>query len=334
MEILTLEDIKKAKERISGYIRRTPLWEEGRLEEFVGCKLYLKPENLQLTGAFKIRGALNTALSLSKEELEKGIITSSSGNHAQACAYVGRMLGIHATVVIPEDAPKVKINNAKRMGAEVILWDRSYAKRWEKVYEEEKLHGYIPIHPYEEPRVMAGQGTIGLEILEDLPDVQTVVVPIGGGGLISGISTAIKEINPNIRVIGIQAAASCPYYASRMAGKPTPPPFNGEETLADGISCTAVGKNPYPIIEKYVDEIVTVEEDSIKQAVKLIADKAKFIVEPTSAVVIAAFLEKKFKVDKDEKVCALLTSGNYDIDKLGKIYNDEEVSGVKLKSIK
>ena len=334
MEILTLEDIKKAKERLSGYIRRTPLWEEGRLEEFVGCKLYLKPENLQLTGAFKIRGALNTALSLSKDELEKGIITSSSGNHAQACAYVGRMLGIHATVVIPEDAPKVKINNAKRMGAEVILWDRSYAKRWEKVYEEEKLHGYIPIHPYEEPRVMAGQGTIGLEILEDLPDVQTVVVPIGGGGLISGISTAIKETNPNIRVIGIQAAASCPYYASRMAGKPTPPPFNGEETLADGISCTAVGKNPYPIIEKYVDEIVTVEEDSIKQAVKLIADKAKFIVEPTSAVVIAAFLEKKFKVDKDEKVCALLTSGNYDIDKLGKIYNDEEVSGVKLKSIK
>ena len=334
MEILTLEDIKKAKERISGYIRRTPLWEEGRLEEFVGCKLYLKPENLQLTGAFKIRGALNTALSLSKDELEKGIITSSSGNHAQACAYVGRMLGIHATVVIPEDAPKVKINNAKRMGAEVILWDRSYAKRWEKVYEEEKLHGYIPIHPYEEPRVMAGQGTIGLEILEDLPDVQTVVVPIGGGGLMSGISTAIKETNPNIRVIGIQAAASCPYYASRMAGKPTPPPFNGEETLADGISCTAVGKNPYPIIEKYVDEIVTVEEDSIKQAVKLIADKAKFIVEPTSAVVIAAFLEKKLKVDKDEKVCALLTSGNYDIDKLGKIYNDEEVSGVKLKSIK
>ena len=332
MEILTLEDIKKAKERISGYIRRTPLWEEERLEEFVGCKLYLKPENLQLTGAFKIRGALNTALSLSKEELEKGIITSSSGNHAQACAYVGRMLGIHATVVIPEDAPKVKINNAKRMGAEVILWDRSYDKRWEKVHEEEKLHGYIPIHPYEEPRVMAGQGTIGLEILEDLPDVQTVVVPIGGGGLISGISTAIKETNPNIRVIGIQAAASCPYYASRMAGKPTPPPFNGEETLADGISCTAVGKNPYPIIEKYVDEIVTVEEDSIKQAVKLIADKAKFIVEPTSAVVIAAFLEKKLKVDKDEKVCALLTSGNYDIDKLGKIYNDEEVSGVKLKN--
>ena len=332
MEILTLDDIKKAKERISGYIRRTPLWEEGRLEEFVGCKLYLKPENLQLTVAFKIRGALNTALSLSKDELEKGIITSSSGNHAQACAYVGRMLGIHATVVIPEDAPKVKINNAKRMGAEVILWDRSYAKRWEKVYEEEKLHGYIPIHPYEEPRVMAGQGTIGLEILEDLPDVQTVVVPIGGGGLISGISTAIKETNPNLRVIGIQAAASCPYYASRMAGKPTPPPFNGEETLADGISCTAVGKNPYPIIEKYVDEIVTVEEDSIKQAVKLIADKAKFIVEPTSAVVIAAFLEKKFKVDKDEKVCALLTSGNYDIDKLGKIYNDEEVSGVKLKN--
>ena len=332
MEILTLEDIKKAKERISGYIRHTPLWEEERLEEFVGCKLYLKPENLQLTGAFKIRGALNTALSLSKEELERGIITSSSGNHAQACAYVGRLLGIHTTVVVPEDAPKVKINNARHMGAEVILWDRAYAKRWEKVYEEEKLHGYTPIHGYEDPRVMAGQGTIGLEILEDLKDVQTVVVPIGGGGLISGISTAIKESNPNVRVVGVQAAASCAYYVSRLNGKPTP--FESKETLADGITCGSVGTNPYPIIKKYVDEIVVVEEDSIKQALKLIADKAKLIVEPTSAVVIAALLEKKFKVDKDEKVCALLTSGNYDIDKLGKIYNDEEVSGVKLKSIK
>ncbi len=323
MEILTLEDIKKAKERISGYIRRTPLWEEERLEEFAGCKLYLKPENLQLTGAFKIRGALNTALSLSKDELEKGIITSSSGNHAQACAYVGRMLGIHATVVIPEDAPKVKINNAKRMGAEVILWDRSYAKRWEKVYEEEKLHGYVPIHPYEEPRVMAGQGTIGLEILEDLPDVQTVVVPIGGGGLVSGISTAIKESNPNIRVIGVQVAAACAYYLSRLNGRPTR--MTSQPSLADGIGCSYPTENPYPIIAKNVDEIVIVSENHIAEAVKVIGEYAHLVAEPTSAVVIAALLEGKIKVSPDEKVACVLTSGNYDIDLVGKFYKDEHV---------
>lgn len=323
MEILTLEDIKKAKERISGYIRRTPLWEEERLEEFAGCKLYLKPENLQLTGAFKIRGALNTALSLSKDELEKGIITSSSGNHAQACAYVGRMLGIHATVVIPEDAPKVKINNARHMGAEVILWERSYAKRWEKVYEEEKLHGYIPIHPYEEPRVMAGQGTIGLEILEDLPDVQTVVVPIGGGGLVSGISTAIKESNPNIRVIGVQVAAACAYYLSRLNGRPTR--MTSQPSLADGIGCSYPTENPYPIIAKNVDEIVIVSENHIAEAVKVIGEYAHLVAEPTSAVVIAALLEGKIKVSPDEKVACVLTSGNYDIDLVGKFYKDEHV---------
>ena len=331
---VTLEDILEARERIKPYVVRTPLLNIDKLDEKLGCEVYLKAEMLQKTGAFKARGAFNKVLTLTDEERKKGIIFSSSGNHAAACAYVGKKFGIDAYAVMPHDTPKAKIENCEKYGGHVILWDRDYQARVKKVADEIAEHGYTLVHGFDDYDVMAGQGTIGLEILEDLPDVQTVVVPIGGGGLMSGISTAIKETNPNIRVIGIQAAASCPYYASRMAGKPTPPPFNGEETLADGISCTAVGKNPYPIIEKYVDEIVTVEEDSIKQAVKLIADKAKFIVEPTSAVVIAAFLEKKFKVDKDEKVCALLTSGNYDIDKLGKIYNDEEVSGVKLKSIK
>ncbi|MCI1998867.1 MAG: threonine/serine dehydratase [Clostridia bacterium] len=323
---VTINDIHDAEARIDKYIRHTPLLRESQMDKILGCQIYLKPEMLQITGAFKLRGALNKILSIPKDELKKGIITSSSGNHGQACAYAGQMLNIHATVVIPEDAPTVKSRNAKNMGAEVISWDRSYAERWKKVDEEVKEHGYTIVHPFEDFNVMAGQGTIGLEIMKSLPDVETVLVPIGGGGLISGISTAIKETNPKIRVVGVQAAASCAYYASRINGKRTE--FESRETLADGITCGKTGTNPYPIIEKYVDEIVVVKEETIKEAVKLIADYAKLIAEPTSSVVIAALLEGNIKVRSDEKVCAVLTSGNWDIDKIGKVFNNEPVKGV------
>ncbi len=329
---VNINDIKQAHERIKKYIRHTPILRESNMDDFVGCELYLKPEMLQITGAFKLRGALSKTLLLSKEELEKGIITSSSGNHAQACAYAGRMLNVPVTVIVPDDTPHIKVKNARDMGANVILWNRLYAERWKKVKQEVEEHGYTIVHGYEDYYVMAGQGTIALEIMEDLNDVETVLVPIGGGGLISGIATAIKETNPKIRVIGVQAAASCAYYQSRKEGKKVS--MVSEDTLADGITCGSTGDNPYPIIEKYVDDIVVVKEQSIKDAVKLIANKAKLIAEPTSAVVIAALMDGLIDVRKDEKVCAVLTSGNYDIDKLGKIYNDEEVEGIRLKGEK
>lgn len=323
---VTLQDVREAAERIRPYIRRTPLLREKTMDKVLGCQTYLKPEMLQITGAFKLRGALNKILSLTPDEQKKGIITSSSGNHAQACAYAGQLLGIHTTVIIPEDAPAIKIEKAKAMGAEVIVWDRRYAERWKKVLEEAAEHGYIIVHAYEDFTVMAGQGTIAMEIMEDLPDVDTVLVPIGGGGLISGISTALKESKPNVRVIGVQAAASAAYYFSRLNGHPSEAPCL--PTVADGLSCRRPGENPYPIIEKYVDDIVIVEEEDIQEAVRLMARDAKLVAEPSACVGIAALLSGMVKTRPDEKVCSVLTSGNWDIDRIGKILKGEHVEGV------
>lgn len=323
---VTLQDVREAAERIRPYICRTPLLREKNMDKILGCQIYLKPEMLQITGAFKLRGALSKILTLTQGELDRGIITSSSGNHAQACAYAGQILDIHATVVIPEDAPKIKIENAKAMGAEVIVWHRKYDERWKKVREEVAEHGYTVVHPYEDYTVMAGQGTIALEIIEDLPSIDTVIVPIGGGGLISGISTFFKESNSNVRVIGVQAAASCAYYVSRQNGIPSE--VSVLPTVADGLSCRRPGENAYPIVEKYVDEIVTVEEEEIKEAVKILGSYAKLVGEPSACVGIAALLSGKVKVRSDEKVCAVLTSGNWDIDMIGKIFNNEPVEGV------
>ena len=320
--IVTLQSARDAAERIRQYIRHTPLLRQQNMDGALGCETYLKPEMLQVTGAFKLRGALSKILSLTPEERQKGIITSSSGNHGQACAYVGRMLGMHVTVVVPEDTPRLKIDNARAMGAEVIEWHRLYVERWKKVHEEVAEHGYAIVHPYEDYTVMAGQGTIGLEILEDLPDVDTVVVPIGGGGLISGISTVIKESRRDIRVVGVQAANCCVYYVSRQNGAPSK--VSPIKTLADGLSCAQAGVKPYPIIEKYVDEIVTVDDDEIKDAVTRIARDAKLVAEPSAAVAIAALATGKIRTAPTEKVASVLTAGNWDIDRIGKILAGED----------
>ncbi|MBQ7175154.1 MAG: threonine/serine dehydratase [Lachnospiraceae bacterium] len=318
---VSLADIQEAKARITPYIRRTPLLDQTAMNDEVGCKVWLKPEMLQYVGAFKLRGALNKILSLSEEDRQRGIITSSSGNHAQACAFAGQLLHCPVVVVIPEDAPQIKINNARAMGAEVVLWERTYDARWAKIAEMVKEHNYVVVHPYEDPMVMAGQGTLGLEILEDLPDVDTVLVPIGGGGLISGVSTAIKETNPNVRVVGVQAAASAAYYESRKAGECV-----GVEplaTVADGLSCRRASQVNFDIIERYVDEIVTVEEDAICEALRVVANRGKLIAEPSACVGIAALLSGAVKVRPDEKVVSILTAGNWNIEDVARIYLGE-----------
>ncbi|MBR2531976.1 MAG: threonine/serine dehydratase [Lachnospiraceae bacterium] len=318
---VSLADIQEAKARITPYIRRTPLLDQTAMNDEVGCKVWLKPEMLQYVGAFKLRGALNKILSLSEEDRQRGIITSSSGNHAQACAFAGQLLHCPVVVVIPEDAPQIKINNARAMGAEVVLWERTYDARWAKIAEMVKEHNYVVVHPYEDPMVMAGQGTLGLEILEDLPDVDTVLVPIGGGGLISGVSTAIKETNPNVRVVGVQAAASAAYYESRKAGECV-----GVEplaTVADGLSCRRASQVNFDIIERYVDEIVTVEEDAICEALRVVANRGKLIAEPSACVGIAALLSGAVKVRPDEKVVSILTAGNWNIEDIARIYLGE-----------
>ncbi|WP_409523911.1 threonine ammonia-lyase [Nitrincola sp. MINF-07-Sa-05] len=320
---VTLADVERAAERIRPYVRHTPLLRQMKMDKGLGCQVYIKPEMLQITGAFKLRGALSKILSLTQAERDRGIITSSSGNHGQACAYAGQLLGIRATVIVPEDTPSVKVENARAMGADVVLWDRSYVERWKKVHADVEAHGYTIVHNYEDLDVIAGQGTIALEIMQDLADVDTLLVPIGGGGLISGIATAVKESRPEIRVIGVQAEACCPYYVSRQNGERTR--VTVRQTIADGLACDWPGENPYPIIEKYVDEIVTVSEEAIAEAVRVVANDAKLIAEPSSCVGIAALLSNRVNVRPDEKVCVVLTSGNWNIDMIGQLLKGEHV---------
>lgn len=318
----TIQDIRDAQERLRPHIRHTPLLRAEKIERSVGCRLYLKPETLQITGAFKIRGALNKSLSLPKEEIANGIIATSSGNHAQGLAYAARMLGVKAFLVLPVTTPKIKIANTKALGAEVILFDGDTAARWKKVYEIAEENKYAVVHAFEDPLVMAGQGTIGCEILEDLDDVDTVIVPVGGGGLISGIATAIKETKPSVRVVGAEPALTPKYYHSRINKERTSLPL--KNTIADGLRISVPGRNPYPIIEKYVDEIVLVDDEHIVAGMRALARDAKLIAEPAASIGVGALLAGAVKVRPDEKVCAVLTGGNWDLCDLAEVYKTGE----------
>ncbi len=272
-----------------------------------------------MTGAFKIRGALNKVLSLPREETAKGLISSSSGNHAQALAYVAKMLGVKVVLVLPVTTPKLKIANTEALGAEVILFDGDNATRWKQVYEIAENNNYTVVHGFEDPLVMAGQGTMACEILEDLPDVSTVIVPVGGGGLISGVATAFKELRPSVRVIGAEPALTPKYYHSRLNGEPTSLPLL--DTIADGLRISVPGRNPYPIIEKYVDEIVLVEDAHIVEGMQVLARDAKLIAEPAASIGIGALLAGSLSIAPGEKVCAILTGGNLDLSSLAEVYN-------------
>jgi len=318
----TLQDILEAKERLKPHIRHTPLLRAEKIEKEVGCRLYLKPETLQITGAFKIRGALNKVLSMPKEEIANGIIATSSGNHAQGLAYAARMAGVKAFLVVPATTPKIKIANTRALGAEVILFDGDNAARWKRVYEIAEENNYVVVHGFEDPLVMAGQGTIGCEILEDLEDVDTVIVPLGGGGLISGIATAIKETKPSVRVVGAEPALTPKYFHSRINKERTSLPL--KNTIADGLRLSVPGRNPYPIIEKYVDEIVLVEDEHIVAGMRALAKDAKLIAEPAASIGVGALLAGAIKVKPDEKVCAVLTGGNWDLWDLADVYRAQE----------
>ncbi|QRF69297.1 threonine ammonia-lyase [Ponticoccus alexandrii] len=314
----TIDDIHAARPRIAPYIRHTQMLRADRIEPAVGCELYLKPETLQVTGAFKIRGALNTVLQLSSEQLARGLISSSSGNHAQGLSWAGRMLGAKVVLVLPTSSPQQKIDNTRALGAEVILDDGDTAARWKQVYRIAEEKGYETVHGFEDPRVMAGQGTIGCEILEDLPDVDTVIVPLGGGGLISGVATALKSLKPGVRVIGAEPALTPKYYQSRIKGERVSLPLL--DTIADGLRISVPGQNPWPIIERHVDEIVTVEDDHIVAGMKALARDAKLVGEPSAAIGVGALLAGSIKLRPGEKVCTILTGGNWGLHDLAAIY--------------
>lgn len=309
-----LDDIKAASERLAPYVKRTPILRTEKLDDDLGCEVYFKPECLQKTGSFKIRGATNKILSLTQEEKDRGIIASSSGNHAQGVAYAAGLLGIKATIVLPTNAPQVKVDNTRALGAEVVQYGFGSIERYKKLYEIVAEKGYTVVHSFNDPALIAGQGTVGYEIMQDLSDVDTVVVPLGGGGVLAGVAVAVKESNPAVRVVGVEPSRIPRYSESRKAGKPVEVEL--QDTVADGLMITTTGSNTYPIIEKYVDEVIPVDDEYIVRALNEIVYKGKVLVEPSAAIGVAAVLSGALKVRKDEKVCFVLTGGNIDPNKL------------------
>lgn len=311
--MVTLADIRTARSRLDGITVRTPLIPLIR----DGHILHLKPENLQPIGAFKLRGAYNKIASLTDEERARGVITYSSGNHAQGVAYAARALTTKAVIVMPRNAPQIKRDATAALGAEIVLVGPSGVERQIKAEELAAQHGYVIIPPYDDEKIIAGQGTAGLEILEDLPDVDLVLVPIGGGGLISGISTAIKSVKPDAKVIGVEPELASDAQASFRAGHIVR--FPAEQvlsTIADGLRAQYVGTITFEHIERYVDDVITVTEDEILQAVRILAENPKTIAEPSGAVAPAAWLFHHDQLPASNSTVAVISGGNIDPDLL------------------
>lgn len=318
---INLKNIQDAYQNIKPYIRRTPLLKEERLNSLANCEVYLKPESLQITGSFKLRGAFNKILSLTDSEKEKGIIATSSGNHAQGVAYAAKKLGIKAILILPESAPLIKVEGVKALGAKVILHGQNPAQRHEKLKEIVELEGCTIINSYDDSTLIAGQGTVGNEIMEDMEKLNTIMVPLGGGGLLAGIAVAVKENNAKVRVIGIEPKAVPRYSESRRIGKPVE--VLGERTIADGLVIPKPGKDNYTIIEKYVDDIITASDEFIYKALPKIVLKTKLVVEPSAVIGFAAVLEGKIKFKSNDKVCFVLSGGNIDSEKLIQFIKNE-----------
>ena len=303
--MVTLEKIWDAQNALRGVARVTPL----NPAKALGKNVYIKCENLQLTGAFKLRGAYNKLRSLTEEERARGVIACSAGNHAQGIALSATRLGMKSVICMPAGAPISKIEATRNYGAEVVLVPGVYDDAAAEAARLAEEHGYTFAHPFNDPAVMAGQGTIGLEILEQLPEVEQVIVPIGGGGLISGIACAIKSIRPSCRVIGVQAEGAASMLASRQAGHPVELP--GVSTIADGIAVKLPGELTFAMCERYVDEIVTVRDDEIATGILALMEDQKIVAEGAGATPIAAVLFDKVDVSEKKTVC-LVSGGNVD----------------------
>lgn len=313
----TYAAIQEAAQRIRDGVIETPCTRTRAFRDLAPGNHYLKLENLQRTGSFKDRGALNRMLRLTEAERARGVVTASAGNHAQAVAYHGGRLGISVTVVMPETAPLIKVTNTRGYGADVIqvgtILDDAAAEVQRLAAEEE----LSIIHAFDDEDVIAGQGTMGLEILEQVPDVSVVVVPVGGGGMISGIACAIKEIKPDVRIIGVEADAAASAKASRDAGEVVK--IAASDTLADGIATKRIGEITYPLIERYVDELVSVGEEEIAAAILLLIEREKTVAEGAGAVGLAALMTGSVTLSETDRAVLLLSGGNIDINMISRI---------------
>lgn len=309
--MIEITDIQTAAEHIAPYINHTPLLRVPALDRLCNCMIYLKPENMQLTGSFKLRGATNKILNLSADEQAKGVVAASSGNHAQGVAYAAARLGIKATIVMPENAPPTKIAGTRSFNANIILCGLLSGQREAKASEIAAREGCVEVHPFNDPLVIAGQGTAALEILADEPDLDILVAPVGGGGLISGLATAAKALRPDIRMIGVEPDSVSRYRLSRLSGSPQTIIMG--TTIADGTRANVASPHNFPIIEKFVDELYGVTEDHIKKALYHYAKWAKLVVEPSGSLPLAALLAGLIPVKPTDKVCLLISGGNLDL---------------------
>jgi threonine dehydratase len=310
-----MADVAAAAELLRGVAIRTPMEESRWLSSAVGGPVLLKCENLQRTGSFKIRGAYVRMSRLSEEERARGVVAASAGNHAQGVALAARMLGIKATVFMPEGAPIPKLNATRGYGAEVIFHGAILDEALTRAIEYAEETGAVLIHPFDHVDIVAGQATVGLEILEQAPEAASVLVPTGGGGLIAGIAHAIKERRPDIRIVGVQAEGAAAYPASLEAGSPVA--LASMTTMADGIAVACPGRVPFAEITQHVDQVITVSEESISQALVLLLERAKLVVEPAGAVGVAAVLDHPEAFPTPSVV--VLSGGNIDPLLLGKV---------------
>lgn len=308
--------INEAASRIKGIVTRTPVIPSSTLSRLFGFKVWLKLENLQKTGSFKVRGAFNKVSSLTDDEKAKGVVAASSGNHAQGVAWASSLLGVRSLIIMPENTPIVKFVATKGYGAEVKFHGSNFFEAYQFAIGYAKERGLAFIPPFEDDLVIAGQGTIGLEILEDLPDADTIVVPVGGGGLISGIAAAVKSASPSITVIGCEAAASSSCMESLKQGRPVE--VRGRPTIADGIAVKRVGDKTFGLITRYVDMVVDAGEDSIAGAILQLLERKKLMVEGAGAVTIAAAMEGKLP-KSTEKAVFVLSGGNIDVTMLDRV---------------
>ncbi|HYQ44869.1 MAG TPA: threonine ammonia-lyase [Polyangiaceae bacterium] len=317
LAMVRLNDIAAAQLTILGKVRRTPLVDSPTVSELTRAEVRLKLENLQFTGSFKERGACNRLELMPAEERARGVVTASAGNHAQAVARHGARLGVSVTVVMPEATPLVKVTATRRFGAQVILSGANYDEAASLAAKLSAERNAVYLHPFDDPWVIAGQGTVGLEILADAPELDAIVVPVGGGGLIAGVACAVKESNPNVRVLGVEARRfpSMKYALESVL----PPALPGGKTIADGIAVRRVGELTRELTKQYVDEIALVDEAEIAQAVLLLLEREKTVVEGAGAVGVAALLHHRFADLEGKRVAVVLSGGNIDVNLISRI---------------
>ncbi|MEY2519630.1 MAG: threonine dehydratase [Verrucomicrobiota bacterium] len=315
--VITVEEIQAARQRIEGAIYHSPCQPSIPLSELTGMQIFCKLDNLQRTGSFKERGARNALAQLSKEQQERGVIAASAGNHAQALAYQGKLLGIPATVVMPKHAPLIKIGNCQKLGANVILHGKDFSEAKAHAHEIELERGLAYIDGYDDPAIIAGQGTMGLEIVEQVPDLDAVLIPVGGGGLLAGVALAVKSLKPATKIIAVEAEHVASFSAAMQAGKPVR--IETQPTLADGLAIAQVGANAFATAAPLVDRTVTVTEEQIAVSILRIVELEKGVVEGAAATPLAACLSGQLPELAGKRVVLLLCGGNIDPNVLSRV---------------